>query len=30
VEIVKAKQMGTIPVDASCEERFSAKLAEIE
>jgi 2-dehydropantoate 2-reductase len=30
VEIVKAKQEGTIPVDASCEERFKAKLAEIE
>jgi len=29
VEIVKAKQTGTIPVDASCEERFKAKLTEI-
>jgi 2-dehydropantoate 2-reductase len=30
VEIVKEKQAGTIPVDASCEERFRAELAEIE
>lgn len=29
VEIVKAKQTGTIPVDASCEELFKAKIAEI-
>lgn len=29
VEIMKAKQEGTIPLDASCEERFEAKLTEM-